>query len=417
MFRKLRLQLMMVNLRVILLLFLLLITGTYFFVQARMLEGAEHFMDRFSQDLVMGKVMDFPPNPRHDSDREPPPYPNHGPGPIVFFVKVDSLGQIAQTSSYMPLSKAQLSSLALETQKLGNNKGQLIFEQTEYYYRIAPLTSKEGAFILFQDFERDRSLLMALVTGLSITGLVCMLFSLLGSFYMANKAMVPIKKAWQQQKEFLADASHEFRTPLAVIQTNLELVRDNPEETVQSQDHWLSNIYEETICMTKLVESLLFLARADSHQQLLSMAHIRLDQAVLAAAELFRPIAVSKGVNLSLEIKAEIFYWGDEDKLRQVVSILLDNAIRHTPINGILTVILDKVPQGILLSVKDTGEGINPDHQDKIFERFYQSDFSRSKGGTGLGLSIAKWIIESHGGTIKLVSTLGKGSTFEIVLP
>lgn len=403
MFRKLRLQLMMVNLSVILLLFLLLITGTYFFVQARMLEGAEHFMDRFSQDLVMGKVMDFPPN--------------HGPRPIVFFVKVDSLGEIVQTSSYMPLSNAQLSSLARETQQLGNSKGQLIFEQTEYYYRVTPLTSKEGAFILFQDFERDRSLLMALVTGLSITGLVCMLFSLLGSFYMANKAMVPIKKAWQQQKDFLADASHEFRTPLAVIQTNLELVRDNPEETVQSQDHWLSNIYEETLCMTKLVESLLFLARADSHQQLLSMTHMRLDQAVFAAAELFRPIAASKGVRLSLEIKTDFFYWGDEDKLRQVVSILLDNAIRHTATNDVITVNLDKSPQGVLLTVTDTGEGINPDHQGKIFERFYQSDFSRSKGGTGLGLSIAKWIIESHEGNIRVVSTLGKGSTFKIFLP
>ncbi len=403
MFRKLRLQLMMVNLSVILLLFLLLITGTYFFVQARMLEGAEHFMDRFSQDLVMGKVMDFPPN--------------HGPRPIVFFVKVDSLGEIVQTSSYMPLSNAQLSSLARETQQLGNSKGQLIFEQTEYYYRVTPLTSKEGAFILFQDFERDRSLLMALVTGLSITGLVCMLFSLLGSFYMANKAMVPIKKAWQQQKDFLADASHEFRTPLAVIQTNLELVRDNPEETVQSQDHWLSNIYEETLCMTKLVESLLFLARADSHQQLLSMTHMRLGQAVFAAAELFRPIAASKGVRLSLEIKTDFFYWGDEDKLRQVVSILLDNAIRHTATNDVITVNLDKSPQGVLLTVTDIGEGINPDHQDKIFERFYQSDFSRSKGGTGLGLSIAKWIIESHEGNIRVVSTLGKGSTFKIFLP
>ena len=403
MFRKLRLQLMMVNLSVILLLFLLLITGTYFFVQARMLEGAEHFMDRFSQDLVMGKVMDFPPN--------------HGPRPIVFFVKVDSLGEIVQTSSYMPLSNAQLSSLARETQQLGNSKGQLIFEQTAYYYRVTPLTSKEGAFILFQDFERDRSLLMALVTGLSITGLVCMLLSLLGSFYMANKAMVPIKKAWQQQKDFLADASHEFRTPLAVIQTNLELVRDNPEETVQSQDHWLSNIYEETLCMTKLVESLLFLARADSHQQLLSMTHMRLGQAVFAAAELFRPIAASKGVRLSLEIKTEFFYWGDEDKLRQVVSILLDNAIRHTATNDVITVNLDKSPQGVLLTVTDIGEGINPDHQDKIFERFYQSDFSRSKGGTGLGLSIAKWIIESHEGNIRVVSTLGKGSTFKIFLP
>jgi len=416
MFRKLRFQLMLVNLSVILLLFLLLITGTYFFVQNRMMEGSEHMMDRLSKDLVAGKFIALPPGPpNHDLNREP--HDNPMPGPIIFFVKVDSAGKIIQTSPYLPLTTEEITTLTLETQKVGNLKGRLPFAKTEYLYCLSPLPNGQGAFIIFQDFEKDHNLLMALITGLSITGLVCMLLSLLGSFYMANKAMIPIQKAWQQQKDFLADASHEFRTPLAVIQMNLEIVRDNPRESVESQDRWLSNIYEVSLCMAKLVESLLFLARADSHQQLLVMNPIHLDQIILTTVELFRPIALTKGVTLSLEIKAETSYFGDESKLRQVIGILIDNALRHTPMNGIVTVLLEKSSQCIILSVTDTGEGIDPNHVNNIFERFYQSDSSRSKGGAGLGLSIAKWIIESHKGTIQAFSTLGKGSIFKISLP
>lgn len=244
-----------------------------------------------------------------------------------------------------------------------------------------------------------------------------MILSIFGSLFMANKAMVPIQNAWQQQKEFLADASHEFRTPLAVIQTNLEIVRDNPTETVSSQEQWLNNIYEETICMTTLVESLLFLARADSHQQLLTKEHFVLPQAVSKSVELLRPVGNAKGITLIMKSQEEFLYHGDESKLRQVVNILLDNALRHTPTGGRIMVTLENLQQHILLSVTDTGEGIAPEHLDKIFERFYQSDSSRSQGGTGLGLSIAKWIVESHNGRISVVSSIGKGSSFSVFLP
>jgi len=413
MFRKLRLKLMLVNLSVIALLFFLLITGTYFFVQGQLVDGEKHMMHRMSRDLVMGKFIDFPPGPPPDHDQED----NGPPRPNISFIKTDSAGDIIKTSPLIPLAKTQLSQFALEAQKTGESRGRLLFDKTEYHYEIAPIADQQGVFIIFNDFQRERNLLQTLVTGLSITGIICMILSLFGSLYMANKAMIPIQKSWQQQKEFLADASHEFRTPLAIIQTNLELVRDNPGETVRSQDHWLSNIYEETLCMTKLVESLLFLARADSQQQVLNKDHFPLNQTIILAAELFRPVAAIQGVALDLQVKTLIPYCGDEAKLRQVVGILLDNAIRHTPRGGKITINLENAPQGILLAVTDTGEGINRKHLEKIFERFYQSDSSRSKGGTGLGLSIAKWIVERHNGSITALSTPGKGSIFTVLLP
>jgi len=420
MFRKLRLKLMLVNLSVIVLLFFLLITGTYFFVQDKMIDGGKHMMNRLSHDLVMGKPIGLPPElalNMEDSIDLPPDHGSGGPGPMMFFVKTNLAGDVIQTSYFVPLTKDQIALLAVQTQKTSENKGSILFNKTEYFYQITPIADHQGVFIVFQDFERDRTLLKELITGLSITGIICMILSLFGSLFMANRAMIPIQKSWQQQKDFLADASHEFRTPLAVIQTNLEIVRDNPKDTVQSQEHWLSNIYEETLCMTKLVESLLFLARADAQQQLLNKDPFPLNHTIVIASELFRPVAAVQGVTLDVQVKADIPYCGDEAKLRQVVGILLDNAIRHTPTGGKITIKLENSQQGILLSVTDTGEGIHLEDVEKIFERFYQSDSSRSRGGTGLGLSIAKWIVESHNGSIKALSTPGQGSIFNVSLP
>jgi two-component system sensor histidine kinase CiaH len=417
MFCKLRLKLMLVNLGVIALLFLFLITGTYFFVQDRMLDGREDMMNKMSHDLVAGRFSVPPPGPDPARDASIDSHSDHGPGPMPFFVKIDPTGKILHTSPIMPLSNNQLSQLVLQAWQSEQRKGSIFLDQNEYSYQITSAAENQSVFILFQDLQRDHNLLKALVTGLSITGLVCMILSLFGSLFMANRAMIPIRNSWQQQKDFLADASHEFRTPLAVIQTNLEIVRGNPEETVLSQEHWLNNIYEETLCMATLVESLLFLTRADSHQQLLNKNSFSLNQTIIIAAELFRPIAAMKGITFDLQVKTDIPYCGDEAKLRQVVSILLDNAIRHTPTTGQISINLKNSQQGILLSVSDTGEGIHPEHLEKIFERFYQSDSSRSRGGAGLGLSIAKWIVESHNGSIKAFSTPDKGSVFNVLLP
>ncbi len=403
MFSKLRLRLVLVNLSVIVILFLFLTSGTYFFVQERMAEGKEHLMNRLATEIVAGTFSDLSQV--------------RGPGSMMFFIKINAAGDVVQTSVSIPLVESQISLLAKQTQNTGRSKGSILFDQIEYYYRVTPTADNQGVVILFQDYQHERSLLRTLVIALTTTGFVCMFFSLFASFFMANKAMVPIYKAWKQQKDFLADASHELRTPLAVIQTNLEIVRDNPAQTVQSQSQWLNNIYEETICMGKLVESLLFLARADSQQQLLSEDHFLLNQAIIAAAEPFRPVAANQGIILNLQAIDEIVYFGDEAKLRQVVGILLDNAIRHTRADGKIIVNLEKSQHEILLSIADTGEGIEPEHIDRIFERFYQADAARSQGGTGLGLAIAKWIVESHGGMINVASILGKGTIFKVQLP
>lgn len=426
MFRRLRLSLVMANLGAIVVIFVLLGGGTYIYVQQRLFKGTESMLSRVAEDLVSGRLKDLPPDRGLPPVKNPPPVkepppvkvlPDKRPGPGTFFVKIDQAGRIVLTSSYSPLSEADLVALVGQTRKAGKTSGSVVFSQIEYLYRVAPLPGSQGAFLVFQDFRPELNMLRLLVTAVGLAGLACVVLSLLVSFFMADRAMIPIKKAWQQQTEFLADASHELRTPLAIVQTNLEIVRSNPTETVQSQERWLTNIHEETVAMAKLIDSLLFLARADAHQQLLAKDRFSLGSAVAAAAEAFRPLAAAKGVTLEILPGAEVNVRGDETKLRQVVGILLDNAIRHTPSGGRVALALEPSHQGILLSVSDTGEGIGPEHLGNVFRRFYQVDPSRSHGGAGLGLAIAKWIVESHGGSITVASTVGEGTVFTIWLP
>lgn len=169
--------------------------------------------------------------------------------------------------------------------------------------------------------------------------------------------------------------------------------------------------------MHKIVDSLLFLARADSNQQLLDKQLFSLNAALIRAVDPFEPLAAAKGITLEVLAKTALSCYGDEMRLKQVICILLDNAIRHTPRGGKISIQLSQLNQETVLTVTDSGEGIEAKHLDKIFDRFYQVDNSRSKGGSGLGLAIAKLIVESHNGYIQVHSSPGAGTTFIVHLP
>jgi signal transduction histidine kinase len=203
---------------------------------------------------------------------------------------------------------------------------------------------------------------------------------------------------------------------LAVVQTNLEIVRSNPAESVAEQKKWLDNISESVAVMGYLVDSLLFLARMDSQQYSMEKKTFALDQAIANVIEPFHPLAESAGLDLTSSLEDGLVMCGDEFRIKQVVGILVDNALRHT-VAGSIDVSLQKQEENILFSVTDSGEGIESQHLEKIFERFYQVESSRSRKGAGLGLSIARCIIETHGGSIRVVSKRGTGSTFLVTLP
>jgi len=240
----------------------------------------------------------------------------------------------------------------------------------------------------------------------------------IGSWLLSKVAIRPIQTVWQKQLDFTADASHELRTPITVIQTNLDVIMDRPDETVGSQIKWLKNIESENKRMAKLVEDLLTLSRADTDQQMLEKEMFILDEVVAEAIAPFEPIANEKNIELVMNINNQINFYGDKKRVHQLLVILFDNALNYTD-SGTVTVELSQSEKNIKITVSDTGHGIDAEHISKIFDRFYRVTKTRNlnQGGLGLGLPIAKWIVEEHGGTIKISSVPSEGTSFEVQLP
>lgn len=442
MFHKLRLKLTLINATIIFLLFILLIAGTYYFSHEKIIRLSDTMAEKIMSDLNSGFILDMPSQQQHTPgdlkhhdkafhpfrDSEPPdkglPLPfrdlppnDMPPGPNFFFVKLSPTGTVTAQSPNQSLSNDELQTLINFALQDNMTKGVIVRGENEYRYLKAPMSTTPGTILLFQDFARENNMLRIQLTALTVAGLICLILSFLGSFFMANRAMASIQQAWQQQKDFLSDASHELRTPLTVIQTNLEVVLGNQDEPVANQKKWLNNIQEESVNMAKLVDSLLFLARADSKQQLLSKTTFSFTNALIEATAPFETLAEAKGLALDvLSAKPEMIGFGDKDRIKQVISILLDNAIRHTSA-GKVCIRLTQSAHKIILTITDSGEGIAPEYLNKIFDRFYQIDKARSNGGAGLGLAIAKCIIENHNGSIQVASTPGFGTTFTIQLP
>lgn len=239
--------------------------------------------------------------------------------------------------------------------------------------------------------------IFAIIAGI---GLV---FIFLISIILANWTIKPVEKAWNQQKEFIANASHELKTPLTVILTNTDVVLSNYEDTVENQSKWLNYIKNETIRMSKLVNNLLCIAKYDANRIKLIYSKIDLSNLISSICLQYEPLIFENNKTLITDIDDNIEFFGDEDKLKQVVNILMDNALKYSLDNGTIKLSLKKIKQSsICLTVSNTSEYISKKQLENIFNRFYRIDDSRNRktGGSGLGLNIAKTIIESHKGTI-----------------
>lgn len=258
------------------------------------------------------------------------------------------------------------------------------------------------------------NLLWIIIGGL-IVGMVSIIVA---SYFLARRAMIPIQAAWEKQQQFVADASHELRSPITGIYSNAELMLRHPQLTIQEQSHRINTIMKESSRMTKLIASLLTLARSDADKAELQVAPVDFSEMVEMVAEHFKPLEELNKVSLTVQIKPAIELMADRERLHQLVVILLDNAFKYTSEGGKILLSCDKDDKSAILVVQDTGCGIAAEHLPHIFDRFFRGDKARSrdKGGTGLGLAIAKWIVEKHGGKIAVESS-GKGTTFQVSIP
>jgi heavy metal sensor kinase len=234
-----------------------------------------------------------------------------------------------------------------------------------------------------------------------------------------NQTLQRLENSFAELRRFAADASHELRTPLTALQAEGEVALNNARDPEQFRQS-IGAMLEEAQRLQDLVESLLTLARAEADQQPLQRAPVELSALTREVVESLRILAEEKRQQLAVELPGEILVTGDAALLRDALINLVHNAIRYTPAGGRITVCCSRRDREALVEVADTGEGIAPEHHEKVFERFYRVDKARSRaeGGAGLGLAIAKLAIERHGGRIELESASGQGgSTFRIVLP
>lgn len=248
---------------------------------------------------------------------------------------------------------------------------------------------------------------------------VLFVISAVVSYYFADKTITPIEEAHDEQQRFIADASHELRTPLTALKSSIEVALRDKNLTIKEAREILEGSLEEVDGMKELADSLLNLARVPNAAIQLQIEQIDVAELVQKVAKKFSTLAKEKNLEINVTVEPLIVS-ADETYLEEILVILVDNAIKYTPEKGKITVSSKHTKKSFTLSVSDTGIGIKDSEIEKIFDRFYRADTSRSKvvaGGFGLGLSRAKQLVELHKGKISVTSQLGHGSTFAVSLP
>ena len=254
-----------------------------------------------------------------------------------------------------------------------------------------------------------------------VLAVIILVFVLLLSDFLARRSILPVDEAIRSQQQFIADASHELKTPLTVILANLDIISSSPDATVKESEKWINNTKSEARRMSKLVNEMLFLARSDAAMdmkydfRLIDFSTV-VDEVVLTTEAL----AFERNITLESDIAETAPVVGDFERLKQLVMILVENATKYVDENGTISVKLESTGRRTeVLTIRNTGTPIPPEKSEHIFDRFFRADDSRTrdKGGYGLGLSIAQKIVERHNGEIALDFSNENGTQFSVRLP
>ncbi len=281
-------------------------------------------------------------------------------------------------------------------------------------YRYYVTKADDGSYLaVFLECYRElRSLrllaLLSLVAALFCIGLVYLLVTLL-----SRRAIDPTVRAYEQQKQFITDASHELKTPLTVINTSLSVL-----EMETGQNKWIDKANAQTVKMAELINELVTLSRLDEESPRLTMTEFNVSDAVSEVAESFRDAAEQAGHPLAIAVEPGLSYRGDESQIRRLTDILMENALKYTADGGTIRLSLEKDKRGIVLRESNPCAPLSKEDLGRLFDRFYRPDKSRtsSTGGFGVGLSIARAICEAHGGSIRADSPRDGEIEFTAVL-
>lgn len=347
--------------------------------------------------------------------------PKVNPSTTFIALEIDQNGNIIkQTQSFnTEVDKTILKNVAHAVLNNKVNSGIVTISDSSYSYLKSINLNTKITRIVFVDRSNYQNFLYQLLKSFLLVGLLSLVILFIISVYLTNKTIQPIKQAFDKQKQFIADASHELKTPLTIIKTNTSLILSNPDDSVKYQAKWINYINSQIDRMSKLIDEMLSLAKLDAQESNIILLPVNISKIIESMILMFDAIIYENNLNLESDIKKDVFVHGDKENLKRLFSILMDNAIKHTNKNGTLSIKLFVDRNKVKIIVKNTGQGIAKENLEKIFDRYYRADNSRDRktGGYGLGLAIAKSIVLKHKGKIYAQSTVNKNTSFIIELP
>jgi len=401
---------------------LVVLAGALYLAAARSLAGSGIAQLDARMDEIRSIASGQRPSPPDDDD----PYGFiFGQGSGTFAMIMDQNGTPIQRPRFgLPpgLPDKTAASAALTS---GRDVRTAEIQDTPIRLLTEPIQGADGTTFLIQvvqDRTAEQNTLDVMLAVLLIGGLVVIVVAFgFGTVY-AQRALVPIRQsltnqrtALRRQRDFAADASHELRTPLTVIRSSVEHLHRHPDEPVAQVGTALVDIDDEVRHMTAMVEDLLLLARSDSGAIELERLPVDFGDVVADGSMALSKPAADRGIHVVVEPQP-VVVTGDPARLRQLVMILVDNAIRHSPEGGRVGVTVRAEATGATLTVDDDGPGISTEDLPHVFERFYRAPGAPG-GGTGLGLAIAAWIVDRHGGRIAVSNRADRGARFLVWLP
>ena len=377
-----------------------------FFSFATMKNNIEQENEKTLKQIAEMQQVSIMGLPRFQTDNIRVPY---------FMVDVSQNGMVSNLqSNYMrmdaQIDEELLLDLVANALQQKENMGVLAGEDLRFYRK-----AKIGGWrLVYLDMTMENNMIRNLSGNMLLIGLgsfVGIFFLSMGLAYWITK---PVERAWNQQRQFVADASHELKTPLTVILSNTDMLLNQCTEADEHSEKRLGNIRAESIRMKGLVEDMLDLARSDAGRLKQQLAPVSVSDTVMDAVLLFEALVFERQKELQYQIEENLSVLGSGDRLKQLTEILLDNAMKYSPEQGCIWVKLEKnTAKTLRLMVANTGDTMTPEQCRRIFERFYRTDPARqNNGGYGLGLSIASSIVTEIGGKIWCESRNGINSFF-----